>query len=68
MATYYLVRDESDTLLAIHRTPDSAKAVVEKLSKREVETPLRLEIQKVTVDQWGTVTSTEVIFRLICEG
>ena len=68
MATYYLVRDESDTLLAIHRTPDSARAVVEKLSKRTPDAPLRLEIEKVTTDQWGTVLSTDIIFRLICEG
>lgn len=65
--TYYLVRDEGDTLLAIHRTPDSAKATLEKISKREVEKPLRLEIEKITTDQWGTVVSTDVIFRLICE-
>jgi hypothetical protein len=67
MATYYLVRDESATLFVIHRTPDSAKAVLEKLSKREGEKPLRLEIEKVKVDQYGVVLSTEVIFRLICE-
>ncbi len=63
---YYLVRDESDELVAIHRTPDSAKAAVEKLSKTHLH--LRLEIEKVTVDQWGTVIISDVIFRLVCEG
>ena len=59
--TYYLVRDEEESLLAIHRTPDSAAAILEKLSKKG-EHP-RLEIMKVTVDQYGVMLSSEVIFQ-----
>lgn len=62
---YYLVRDEGEELLAIHRTPDSAAATLEKLSKKGIYQ--RLELEKVTVDQWGVVLSSEVAFRWVGE-
>jgi hypothetical protein len=59
--TYYLVRDEGEEILAIHRTPDSAAVTLAKLTKKG--TYQRLELEKVTVDQWGIVLSSEVAFR-----
>lgn len=63
--TYYLVRDEGETLIAIHRTPDSAAATLEKLSKNGKHQ--RLEVEKVSVDQWGVVLTSVVTFRCVCE-
>jgi hypothetical protein len=63
--TYYLVRDECDNILAIHRIPDSAAATLAKLSKNGMYQ--RLELEKVTVDQWGVVLSSEVAYRWVGE-
>jgi hypothetical protein len=56
----YLIRDNENNILAIHKTPDSARFCFKKLTEKE-DLPPFIYIQELETNDYGVVVRTDIL-------
>ena len=57
---YYLIRDNEDNILAIHKTPDSAGVCFKRFTKAE-DSPRFIYLQEVESNDTGIIIRTDTL-------